>query len=163
MVLELETVFNTPGESLAFDFLLEMPQDALLFAECPRVAGWVKNRAGVVTLEGTAEGLLRTQCDRCAEPLDYRTETPFAHTLVTTRASDESDDLVLLESYHYSPDHLVWEDLVLALPQKILCRASCKGLCPRCGKNLNEGPCACKPEGDPRWAALQNFPAESDS
>ena len=46
--------------------------------------------------------------------------------------------------------------VVLALPDKILCRADCAGLCPVCGKNLNEEPHAHEEEhGDPRWAALE--------
>ena len=49
---------------------------------------------------------------------------------------------------------LTWEDLLLFLPSKLLCRDDCKGICPQCGKNLNEGTCECKKEIDPRFAAL---------
>ena len=38
-----------------------------------------------------------------------------------------------------------------------LCRDDCRGLCPRCGANLNDGPCSCEPEADPRFAALQRL------
>jgi uncharacterized protein len=50
------------------------------------------------------------------------------------------------------------EQVLLALPLKIVCRDDCKGLCPQCGKNLNEGPCACVVQvEDPRWAALKEI------
>ena len=46
-------------------------------------------------------------------------------------------------------------DLLLALPTKHLCREDCRGLCPRCGKNLNEGLCGCREDKvDPRLAVL---------
>ena len=50
---------------------------------------------------------------------------------------------------------LVAEQVQLNLPTHPLCREDCRGLCPRCGANLNDGPCGCaEPPGDPRWAAL---------
>lgn len=48
--------------------------------------------------------------------------------------------------------------VVLALPTTILCRADCEGLCPRCGRDLNEGPCGCPPpEPDDRWSRLRDL------
>ncbi|NIM50272.1 MAG: hypothetical protein GTN62_08930 [Gemmatimonadales bacterium] len=52
---------------------------------------------------------------------------------------------------------MVREELILAVPEFVLCREECRGLCPRCGKDLNEGPCTCRPELDPRWAALEEL------
>ena len=53
---------------------------------------------------------------------------------------------------------LLWEEFVLALPVRPLCKPDCKGLCPDCGKNLNEGSCSCvRDEGDPRLAALRGL------
>ena len=51
-----------------------------------------------------------------------------------------------------------WEEFVLALPPTPLCQEGCKGLCARCGANLNAGPCGCPPEeGDPRLAVLRGL------
>lgn len=50
------------------------------------------------------------------------------------------------------------EDIILELPQRALCQESCKGLCPVCGKDLNEGVCRCKRSvGDLRWHALDQI------
>ena len=50
------------------------------------------------------------------------------------------------------------EDIILELPQRALCTADCKGLCPHCGKDLNKGPCRCQQsKGDLRWHALDNL------
>ena len=51
-----------------------------------------------------------------------------------------------------------WEEFVLALPVNPLCKTDCKGLCPQCGTNLNNGTCGCIPdEGDPRLAVLRGL------
>jgi len=50
------------------------------------------------------------------------------------------------------------EDIILELPQRALCQEGCRGLCPRCGKNLNDGPCQCHPKHeDLRWGALDKL------
>jgi len=157
MFLELESVFNNPGLSAPFDYALEGFEGMLPFVAPPRVAGEVKNRAGVVTLEGSAQVRLHAECDRCAAPFEYRADVPLEHTLVLSLNREDSDELILLEGTRFSPDGLVWEDIVLAMPPKLLCKPDCAGLCQRCGKNLNEGPCECKPDIDPRWAVLQDL------
>jgi uncharacterized protein len=50
----------------------------------------------------------------------------------------------------------VWESLLMLLPVKLLCREDCAGLCPVCGADLNEGPCSCAQEGDPRLSVLRD-------
>jgi len=157
MFLELEPIFNTPGGCLPFRYPLTGFDGLLPLAAPPLISGQARNRAGIVTLEGQAELRMEALCDRCAAPFAYEARVSFEHTLVLSRNSDENDDLVLLGGPRWSPDGLVWEDIVLSLPPKLLCRPGCKGLCPRCGKNLNEGPCPCQPEADPRLAALQNL------
>ena len=161
MFLELESVFNTPGLILPFRYHLTGFEGMLPLAAPPAVSGEARNRAGIVTLAGRAEVRMDAQCDRCAAPFEYAANVPFEHTLVMSLNNKDSDELTLLESYRWSPDGLVWEDIVLALPPKLLCRPDCKGLCPRCGQNLNEGECPCKPEGDPRWAALRDLTSDN--
>jgi uncharacterized protein len=52
----------------------------------------------------------------------------------------------------------VRQTILLSVPLKLLCRRDCKGLCPRCGKDLNDGPCGCPgEESDSRWAGLRDF------
>jgi len=155
--LEIESVFNNPGLELPFCFALPESYDALPFAQPPMITGRVKNRAGVVTLEGKAQVQLAAQCDRCAKDFVYQAEIPLRHTLVMSLNNENTGEYVLLESYRFSPCDLVWEDIVFALPPKILCNPDCQGLCHQCGANLNESTCACKPESDPRLEALKQL------
>jgi uncharacterized protein len=82
----------------------------------------------------TAEGAVVLPCSRCLEK--YR--APLAASF---------DAEVPLARGEMNVADEVRQAFLLALPPKPLCRADCRGLCPRCGKNLNGGPCACPPEG----------------
>ena len=63
-------------------------------------------------------------------------------------------DIVLLEAGTVDVGELARTAFILGMDTKTLCSEDCKGLCPRCGANLNEGLCGCKREIDPRLAAL---------
>ena len=100
-------------------------------------------------------------CDRCAADMQLPQSFTVTHTLVSEVAaadSDEADDLVLVDSHVLALDKLLLEDLILQIPGKHLCMPDCKGLCPRCGQNLNEEACGCRlQETDPRWDALKQL------
>lgn len=115
-------------------------------------------------VRGNLQGEVVVPCDRCAEdavieldhrfttfedlPDDGKTETPLDPNLI---CRTEKGGL------EFDLGALVWEEFVLALPVHPLCKPDCKGICPQCGKNLNEGECACvKQEGDPRLAVFRS-------
>lgn len=159
MLLELESLFNTPGLAVPFAFALpEQPAElegaGLPLAERPQIEGVLRNRVGIVEMEGTATVALSALCDRCAAPIAPVLRVPLRHTLVRSLNDETNDDFVLAEQPRWSPDALIWEDIVLAMPPKLLCRENCRGLCPRCGQNRNEAICQCPQTGDPRLAAL---------
>lgn len=85
-------------------------------------------------------------------------QMPVEHILVTSLNNEENDDFVLLDNYQLKLDELVETDILLELPSKNLCREECRGLCPMCGKNLNEGLCGCHSETtDPRLEILRQL------
>ena len=72
--------------------------------------------------------------------------------------SRENDDYIFIEDNKLDLLPPVEEQMMLEMPSKTLCREDCLGLCPKCGKNLNEGPCTCeKHETDPRLAVLKTL------
>lgn len=115
--------------------------------ELPHAEGVLENRAGVLMLQYAVKCVPECTCDRCLSPVSLQIEETFSHVIVTETVSDENDAEYLL-----APDAMldmaetVMEDLRLSLPTRILCRPDCRGLCPLCGKNLNEGDCGCKRE-----------------
>ena len=82
----------------------------------------------------------------------------MTHILVTSLNDESNEDFVLLKDFQLPLDELVTTDLLLSLPMKSLCREDCRGLCPQCGHNLNNGECGCRQETvDPRLAALKDL------
>ena len=80
------------------------------------------------------------------------------HILVVSLNHEDNDSFVLIDNYQLPLQELVEEDLILDQPSKILCREDCRGLCPQCGKDLNQGLCGCRQETvDPRLAILKQL------
>ncbi len=158
MRLDLKDIIHTPGARKGFDYELDL-SGVELFGEKPfrrplRIRGEVRNMAGALELTGRAEGAAETRCDRCLKPLEIPLDLPTNTLLAEALENEESDDIVLLEDGGVDLDELFTTVCVLSWDGKHLCSESCKGLCPKCGKDLNEGPCGCGKELDPRFAVL---------
>ena len=104
---------------------------------------------------GEADTVLELRCDRCLKPFSRETRIPLEALLATELADEENeDDIVLLDGDEVDVDEIARTAFILAMDTKHLCSEDCKGLCAKCGANLNNGPCGCKPEVDPRLAKL---------
>ncbi|MBQ4347748.1 MAG: DUF177 domain-containing protein [Firmicutes bacterium] len=102
---------------------------------------------GGITIEGRGSLPIRLYCDRCLAPVEIKLEFSFFEEIVNV-LGDKTIDL--------SP--FIKEGLISALPMKAVCSEDCKGLCPICGNNLNEGACDCKEDNiDPRFNALRSI------
>ena len=129
------------------------------------VSGRIQEANGKYLFRGTVAGAYRRMCDRCLAPV----ERPFTATVAWAFEEgvpgnpwtdydregmyDPESGGVYSSVAYYAGDELdlgplAWEEVVLAIPAKCVCREECAGLCPQCGKNLNEGPCGCAAEGD---------------
>jgi len=117
-------------------------------------------------LRGRLSTGLELQCARCLEPVEQDVAREFELLYRPLGADAGRDELSVTDAEaeigYYQGDGILLEDVLreqvlLALPLKITCRADCKGLCPHCGKNLNQEQCSCSvPMEDPRWAALKD-------
>jgi len=95
-------------------------------------------------------------CRRCAEPVEGELTIHVQERFADAPLSGPSDE----DLYPIAPDDTIdlgpmaRDAIVLELPMAPLCRDDCKGLCPQCGANRNEGDCGCVAPRDPRWANL---------
>ena len=159
MLIDLESLLQGGQTTLpldtAFDFSKEPLDGVYPFVSPIQVKGSIDNRADIVTLQATATGTMQYICDRCAAPAEKQLCVSMEHTLVSElNEEDDADAYIVVPDGKLDLEQLVWEDILLSLPSKLLCRDDCKGICPQCGQNLNEGTCECKKEIDPRFAAL---------
>lgn len=109
--------------------------------------------------QGSLRTVVEGQCRRCLAPVTLPVTAQIG--ALFSQGPDAEDDP---DCYAVSPDArvidvtpAVREELALTAPEFLLCREDCKGLCPRCGHDLNQGPCACPPATDPRWAGLEGL------
>jgi uncharacterized protein len=110
---------------------------------------------------------LELPCARCLEPVkqDVQREFELLYRPLGVDAGREEVSVTDAEAEigYYQGEGILLEDalreqVLLALPLKVTCRADCRGLCPQCGKNLNQEQCSCSaPVADPRWAVLKDI------
>lgn len=161
MILDLEPVFNNEGYSQPFDYELDLSAQCVSgeypFSSPVRVYGDVRNTTGIVEIKAKASFTLSLLCSRCAKQISPQIDTDIVHTLVTSLNDEDNDELLLVNEMRFELDELVTEDIFLELPTKFLCHEDCKGVCPTCGKDLNDGPCGCVKPTDPRLEALRQL------
>ena len=157
-------------EPLEFDERPVVPPAAggvdVVSVEPVRLAGRVERAGKGFLLEGEVEGAAKLKCGRCLAEFDFSFSDRLELHLLPLAAAPQDDETRLgrgdLEVRFYEEPHvdlaeLAAEQFALAVPMKPLCAETCRGICPRCGANLNLGACSCPPETDDRLAVLKEF------
>ena len=163
MLLGLSKIIDSPGASVSFSTSVDLSDlrygVSYPVSEPVLANGTVRNTAGVLMMKGNLTTCIHGICDRCAADFDREINFPIDVVLVTELNNEENEDewVFPLEGDSADLDDIVRTVFVLNLDSKLLCSDNCKGLCHRCGKNLNDGPCNCQKELDPRFAALKQL------
>jgi uncharacterized protein len=120
-----------------------------------------------IRLRGELATSVELSCARCLDPVtqDVNRSFELLYRPVGTDAGRDEISVTDAEAEigYYQGEGILLEDVLreqvlLALPLKITCREDCKGLCPQCGKNLNQDRCSCVTKlPDPRWSALEEI------
>ena len=163
MLLDLKPILVTPGASLPFETHENLSDR--VFGSCkpaskPVLAyGKVRNTAGVLELTGELTTTLHGVCDRCASEFTRAVQIPIHAVLVSEEELEQAEDEWVFGIHDGCADltDIITTAFVLNMDSQLLCRPDCKGVCFRCGKNLNEGPCGCRKEPDSRFAVLQQL------
>ena len=158
MLLNVKPILHTPGKRMDFQFSMDL-SDLEFAGRYPvtqpvEVTGQVRYTADVLELELTARTTLDAVCDRCGKAFPQEKEVTYQCLLAEELQNEDNDEIVLLEDGQADVGDLARTAFILGMDSKPLCSEDCKGLCPRCGADLNLGPCSCKKEVDPRLAVL---------
>ncbi len=151
------------------DYRIDEAADIVNDGERHQISGechLLRTRQGVLT-RCKLDTMVEQACNRCLEHYDQSLHVEFEEEFIQTVdvttgvALDRPEDpgAFTIDARHIlDMTEAVRQYALMAVPFKVLCRDDCAGLCPRCGKNLNEGPCGCPEEGtDPRWSALDKL------
>ncbi|MEW6426579.1 MAG: DUF177 domain-containing protein [Thermodesulfobacteriota bacterium] len=119
-----------------------------------------------VFCDGAIQATVQLSCDRCLAEmsmpldctfsLDVEVEKPTAAGSEHLCSASEMDTF-FVPKREIDPGEILRQQVFLQLPAKALCRKDCKGLCPRCGQNLNDKRCDCEPESDSPFGALKTL------
>ncbi len=128
-----------------------------------KVWGEITNTAGYMRLKLDATVDYIAYCARCLDPVEGRFALSLEKTVATrdllgTLTDDKIDDFVLIEDGFINVDEQALMQLEMEFPSRFLCKDDCKGLCQKCGKNLNTAKCECEEkEIDPRLLPLKEI------
>ena len=124
---------------------------------------------GRLRAEGQARAEVTLRCSRCLEDFQTSVQTPLDEMFMQTydvtsglpmqHGEGEDVDIFTIDRNHIVDlSEVIRQTLLVSLPLQPLCRETCAGLCPQCGKNWNDGPCDCPTETvDPRFSALASL------
>ena len=117
----------------------------------------VKSRE--LTIEGQCKMTLEIPCDRCLESVDVDFDLNFTKNvnLDDDEEIEEMDEKNYIDGYNLDVDKLLYNEILIGWPMKILCSEDCKGICNTCGQNLNKGTCNCEDTSlDPRMSVIRD-------
>lgn len=158
MYLDLHEIINIPGAHAPFELCLDLSGlnfDSVKEFKSPvHAGGEVRNNAGVLTLSADIDADIICVCARCLKEFSKRISLHTEAVISVEESDRDNPDVYFLEGNSIDVDEVITTAFVLNMEQRFLCSEDCRGLCDKCGKNLNDGPCGCGAEPDPRFAVL---------
>ena len=167
MFINLSDVFLSAGRPLEVSCPIEMTEVqngyetfSIIEKSDVKLTGTHKMR-GKAHITGEAYVVVDMVCDRCLKPLPVRIDLSFERDVFSPEvdAGDETEDnLEIMQGYQLDVENLIFNEILMNWPMKVLCKADCKGICKMCGKDLNLGECGCDTfVPDPRMAVIKDI------
>ncbi|MDQ2920343.1 MAG: DUF177 domain-containing protein [Acidobacteriota bacterium] len=169
MRIELATLEGAKG-TFAHSYVegeLVLEEERLRLVQPPTVSGEIRREDRRVHVKGRVLAQVQVECDRCLKLIELPVDSNFKLEYVTredyqaqqaVELTEVDLDLTVFDGEVIDIDALVTEEILLAVPDHILCKDDCKGICPGCGADRNSVDCGCQTAVvDPRWAGLKEL------
>ena len=153
MLVNLTDIFSSEHKVEQKELVLDMDTITVggvsydILTKEPVVLNLKNTGKGKALVQAVASFTMELACDRCLKPVKYFMEIDAEQEVIspdyTEEIDEDSDQESFMEGYQLKVDDLIYSDIVLNWPMKILCREDCKGICRICGKDLNTGECGC--------------------
>lgn len=165
MKIDVSSILKVTGARVGIDCTVDLANadflgESYTFEEPLAVKGEIYNNGQTLTLEARVTGKMITECARCLDEVHADVDFDIEEYLARADEGEAQDkeDLILFDGHEVELDGIIRDRFLMNLSGRYLCREECKGLCPVCGHNLNEGDCGCDREYiDPRWQALADI------
>lgn len=168
MLVNLSDVLTSAGKITEAEIPVEMTvfesrmgRFPILEAEPVRFV-FTNQGIGKANVAGSTSIVLGMQCDRCLKEVTVKLNLEFTREITspdsTDSDSEDQDDRGVMEGYQLNVEALIYNEILINQPEKVLCKPDCKGICKQCGNDLNDGECGCDTfVPDPRMAVLQDI------
>ena len=167
MKIDISNVVNSINKVTTEELTLEMSTFESKLGTFPilkksPIALRIENQENAsVLISGSVDMTIAIPCDRCLEdvPTDIHFDIDKKLSIKDgTLVDDEMEETDYLIGFELDVERLVYAEILVNWPMKVLCKDDCEGICKVCGMNLNKGTCSCqKTELDPRMARVQDI------
>jgi len=168
MLINLSELFSVKGKEKTYSVAVVMDEFLVanqvypIVSKTPAVLRVQNLGDKKLLLAGSAEFSISIPCDRCLEPVSCPIKLDFNEELDMNQTEEERaeilDEQPYIKGYNLDVEQLLSNELLLNLPMKILCSEDCRGICNRCGANLNQRTCSCEQSSpDPRMSRIQDL------
>lgn len=161
MKISLKSFRDNRKRELPFEYELDLSALELggehLFPDPVSVKGVLSDASDVPFIMIDVKAPVKTRCARCLKPIAFEHDMQFTAVVTDDQQTEDIEAVITDENGDIDVDQIVSVSLMLDMDMVYLCRDDCKGLCPKCGKDLNDGPCDCKDDPDPRLEKLREL------
>lgn len=168
MFVNLTDVFTIEGKQVTMQAESELEQVAIggvvfpIKEQTPVNLSFTNIGKGKVRIVGDAMITFVMNCDRCLklveQPLTLQFDREVFAPDMTESIPDGTDDQDIMDGCQLNVEDLLYSEIVMNWPMKVLCKPDCKGICRQCGKDLNTGTCDCDTfVPDPRMAVIKDI------
>lgn len=160
MVIDVSGILKEIGGKIDVDCCIDFGKTEFLgsvydFTSPVEVKGVIKNNGESLTFTAECASTFNTQCARCGRDIEVALSFAVDEDLMQDDSGVESEDAVIFSGGSVEIDEIVLDSFFMNENGKHLCSEDCKGLCPKCGCDLNKEQCSCETDSiDPRWASL---------
>lgn len=163
MKIDVSDIVRFEGASLDFSFNeriegLDSELENYLFDKPADIEGRVENIGGILKLNARLKLQYSVKCHRCLKNIDKNIDIKIKEDIFNRNNSKAEDEAYFYEGNYLEIDDILKDNIILNLPMKQLCKEDCKGICPRCGVDLNYEECRCtQQELDSRMEILKKL------
>ena len=161
MLIDLSDIIKDYGGKLEISDSFKMADvdflgESFTFLGDFNINGYIMNNTKSLDLKATVTGKATVHCARCGKPVTIDVEFPVSEVLVREDGEiSEDEDVIMYSGHEIELSDVLTNSFLMNVSGKYLCSDDCKGLCPRCGCDLNLQDCDCDKEYiDPRWEKL---------
>ena len=159
--IDISEILTRKGSSISFNVSDNVDVDNYKpeinkFLSPVKVEGTITNNEGNFKLTAKLDAKVSLSCYRCLKPVEYDISLDIDEVYTNNAGNDEEAETFVGNTIELSS--IVRKSIIFSLPMKVVCSEGCKGLCPVCGKDLNDGPCSCDTSYiNPKFESLRSL------